>query len=101
VSFGFPAYHTEHRPPLPGEPSQVYARVEQAMAWLGWTVNQRGAGYLAASTKVSLASWGERVEVHFAPDGSLTVTSKCSLPTQCFDWGRNRGNVQRLLAAIG
>ena len=38
-----------------------------------------------------------RVFIKFLPDNSVSVTSKCALPTQCFDWGKNKANVIKFL----
>lgn len=56
----------------------------------GWTVS--------ATVRVSIWSWGERVEgrVYGTDSGSrVGVSSTCR--AQLFDWGKNRRNVEEIL----
>ena len=58
--------------------------------------------YLAGTAGVSVFSWGERIQVWVtsgSPETMVTVESRCKLPMQLVDWGRNCRNVNRLLKA--
>ena len=50
---------------------------------------------------MSFTSWGENITVALSPAGtdqtSVLVRSECALPTQIFDWGKNRKNVDSLI----
>lgn len=48
---------------------------------------------------VSLRSWGESLEITVAV-GSLRVVSRCRLPLQIIDWGKNARNVEVVRACI-
>ena len=99
MAFGFPAYHTEECP-LRGSEARLRDAVLDALAHLGWKVKEETATAIRASTSLSLWSYGERVLIRFRNDGGITATSKCALVTQCFDWGKNKRNVRKLLAEI-
>jgi hypothetical protein len=97
MSFGFPAYHEEYfRPRQLPDGDMMYA-VAGALGW-SFSVEQIGpVGWRwRLGTSLSFWSWGEVVIVEPQPDNALRVRSNCALFTQCFDWGHNRRNVQRL-----
>jgi hypothetical protein len=98
MAFGFPAYHTEELKYTESAPS-FRAYVANAIRSLGWSVRHESDTELTASTSVSLWSWGERITVKFH-EGGASVSSCCALVTQCIDWGKNRQNVHKLLAAV-
>ena len=33
-------------------------------------------------------------------DKTITINSKCSLPTQCIDWGQNKRNINLFVEAL-
>jgi hypothetical protein len=73
--------------------------VRIAFQELGWKIKVDTYSYLEASVSLGFSSWGEKITVSI--EGSLvTVISKCSLPTQCVDWGKNRQNVMTLLNTL-
>ncbi|MDN5808079.1 MAG: DUF1499 domain-containing protein [Brevibacterium sp.] len=60
-------------------------------------------GVLSASFKATWRSWGEKITVHIdqASDGTVVrIRSAYAFPLQVFDWGVNRGNVQRIRAGL-
>ena len=67
---------------------------------MSWSIREEASGQIIASTSVNLRSWGEKVLISFLPDNSISVTSKCSLSTQCLDWGKNKANVEKFMAEI-
>lgn len=57
--------------------------------------------YAHAST--SMSSWSEIIKVSYKlkPDGNvIEFTSKCAVPIQIFDWGKNRRNAKRFFAHL-
>ena len=51
-----------------------------------------------AHTKFSMSSFSEYIEVTFSPDNlSTTIIFKsiCALPTQIYDWGKNKRNYKK------
>lgn len=100
MAFGFPAYHTEQVSPGARSAADLRAAVKAALSALSWAIQSESSARIEASASINLQSWGEKILIDFLPTGGLTVTSKCVLPTQCFDWGKNRGNIEKLLAAL-
>jgi hypothetical protein len=98
MAFGFPAYHTQELQNT-GSLTAFRERVAIAIRSLGWLVQEESDMELTASTAASLWSWEERITVRFHKGGA-SVTSSCTLFTQCIDWGKNKQNVHRLLSVI-
>ena len=99
MSFGFPAYHTEHYSAGAGISTHLRGAVKSALTEISWSIREESSGQIIALTNISLLSWGEKVLINFLPDNSISVTSKCHL-WQCVDWGKNQSNVQRFMAKI-
>jgi len=74
--------------------------VRSALKAMSWSIREEVSGQIIASTSFNLRSWGEKVLISFLPGNSISVTSKCSLPTQCLDWGKNKANVEKFMAEI-
>ena len=74
--------------------------VRETLTALSWPVSEESHDQLIASTSMSIWSWGEKFMISFLADKSISVTSKCSLPTQCIDWGKNKANVERFTTEI-
>jgi hypothetical protein len=100
MAFGFPAYHTEQYSTGTGKSADLRAAVKETLKALSWTVKEEAHDRILASTSINLRSWGEKLLINFLPDNSISVTSKCALPTQCLDWGKNKANVVKFLAEI-
>jgi hypothetical protein len=98
MAFGFPAY-AEAVERYDASGGELLDAVDQALEELGWDADYTGPSSLSARVGVNFLSWGERVSINVR-DGKVRVRSECSLPTQCFDWGKNRQNVDRLLDCI-
>ena len=99
MAFGFPAYHTENYT-LNDGPSNLRASVKSALNAVSWSIRKESPDTIVASTSLSLLSWGERVIITFLSDESITVTSKCTWPIQCFDWGKNKANIKKFIAEL-
>jgi hypothetical protein len=99
MSFGFPASHTRITH-LDAGSDKIPEIILEALENLGWSITSTRPKYIAAKVGVTLLSWGEKIKVRFRPDGTVSVTSKCALFTQCVDWGKNKKNVDTLIAEI-
>jgi hypothetical protein len=98
MAFGFPAYHTEELPGIAD--SSFQERIIESIRALGWKEGDRSDGTMTATTKTNIWSWGEHILIRFHKHGA-TITSRCSSSIQCFDWGKNKSNVRKLLDEFG
>ena len=100
MTFAFPAYHTEtYRAVV--QPVRLARRGEAGVCLRSpGRVREETYDKVIAARGVNLWSWGETVYVHFGSDSSYSVTSKCVVPFQCCDWGRNRKNVQKFAETL-
>ena len=99
MAFGFPAYHTEYysrADPVP----DIRNAVRETLDALSWSLRDETHDRIIASTSMDLRSLGERVFIDFLPDNSISVTSRCCMPTQCVNWGKNRTNIRRFMAEL-
>jgi hypothetical protein len=100
MAFGFPAYHTDQYSAGTGKSADLRVAVRETLNALSWSLREEASDQIIASTSVNMRSWKEKVLISFFPDNSISVTSKCALPTQCLDWGKNKANVSRFMAEI-
>jgi hypothetical protein len=100
MAFGFPAYYTERYSAAADKSADLSVAVRAALNALSWSIREEASDQIVASTGVNIRSWGEKMFVRFLPDRSISVTSKCALPTQCIDWGKNKANVRKFLDEI-
>lgn len=79
---------------------QAFLRSIEAMPRMSVVRSDQAAGVIEARTRMSWASWGENVRVTIQARGSghAHATVSSSLKMQLVDWGRNKRNVDRLLA---
>lgn len=97
--FAFPAYHSEKYTRLPDDANPVRLTMSAAQH-LGWQSVSQDRDSVVFSTRRRLLGRSERVTINFLPDRALMVTSRCFLPTQCLDWGKNRRNVMHFLSVV-
>jgi hypothetical protein len=102
MAFGFPAYHEEHvRLPQPITQEWVaFACYRAGMRPPGWPIQEARGWTWRTGSSMSLASWGEDISITVTSETSILVRSQCILPTQCFDWGRNKKNVLALVIVL-
>lgn len=81
---------------------QTIQRVIDALKSLKFRIIEKDEknGVIVARTRLNIWSWTEKVTIKIDPNGKLHIESKCSLPTQIVDWGKNRRNVENLFAQI-
>ena len=99
MSFGFPASATATRR-LGIAPEALQNAITIALTTLGWRTTVASPGVVSAQVGLSFFSWGEIVEIRFYQDGSVTATSRCAFPLQCFDWGKNQRNINEFFRQL-
>lgn len=98
--FAFPAYHAD-KFAAPSPDLNLVKLTQVAVQHLGWVVVRQSRDTIVYSTRKRLVSRCERVTIQFMEaDHSLTIVSRCVLPTQCLDWGKNRKNVETFLQVL-
>lgn len=100
MAIGFPAKYKEIFQPDKKDTQATFGAAKKAISALGWSLGAETPNQLRGATEISLVSWGEKIIIDANPDGSLTLLSKCAFPLQMIDYGRNRRNVQQLIAEI-
>ena len=100
MAFGFPAQYTGRYTPRNNDPAVLHEAVREAFRSLAWPYANETNGRIVAFIGYSVISWGEEVVVGVQPDNSLLITSKCILPVQFFDYGKNKANVLTFIAQI-
>ena len=99
MSFGFPAYSNSSRHFKLDEQTLADA-VSETLRVLRWPYQNPSSNKFVAQISVSLWSWGERLSVDIAHDGTVTARSECAFPIQCIDWGTNSRNVRSFFDAL-
>lgn len=61
-----------------------------------YKIIKQSSDSLEVSVSANFLSWGELVTVSFITDEVINIKSQCKLPTQVFDWGKNRKNVNKI-----
>ena len=93
MSFGFPAYSTSSQRFHLSQQNLVEV-VRESLDSLGWRYETTSPNKFLARNSVNLWSWGEKIAVEVSYDGTVAAKSECLLVTQCFDWGKNRRNLE-------
>ncbi|QIX27937.1 hypothetical protein ncot_16085 [Nocardioides sp. JQ2195] len=88
--------------PLP--PEQVSAQVQRVLMALPKAGNVFvNPPRITADLSMGAFSWGEKLLVHLTqvPGGTQAVVrSECSFPLQLVDYGKNRKNVEKIVAGL-
>lgn len=96
MAFGFPAYHNEKiKHHLTKEQAEEIAK--QAVENLGYTelgVHDKALDYKSLGTPMTLA---ERILI-FVGNTEIRFHSECLNPAQFLDFGKNKRNVEKILA---
>jgi hypothetical protein len=99
MAFGFPAYAVGSRN-FSLEKSLTVSAVTDALEVLKWRCESVSADQVVAKIRVNIFSWGEKLTVSVAKDGTVTARSEGVIPTQCIDWGKNERNVERFFGEL-
>lgn len=65
-----------------------------------WRIDSLSDRNLTLTTGTSFFSWGERIVIEKLSQSMLSITSECKLVTQIIDWGKNKRNVEKVLALL-
>lgn len=81
--------------------SVVHLAIKRSIEKLGWQIIEESKTRIKASTRTTLASWGETIEVTITSEASYTRMSVMSNPNlQLFDWGKSEENVKIMLDTV-
>ena len=98
--FGFPAYH-EEKIYLEKSRNEIISFLKPIVGSLSWGIIEYTENHIEViSNETLLESDPQYITITILPSGSIHVRSKCSIFTQCFDWGKNKKNVHKLLSSI-
>jgi hypothetical protein len=101
-SFGFPAGHFETlEVDSELKDEELIQLVKTAVNDCEFLIEKDGEDTFPfhAKANVSGTSWGEKIIINL--DGrEITARSECAFFAQCFDWGKNKENVVRLLESL-
>jgi hypothetical protein len=75
---------------------------ESALISCGFKIKNidRGQGIIDAKSRLNIWSWTEEIVIEVHESGSIYMESRCYIPTQVVDWGKNRKNVERFFDAL-
>ena len=96
MAFGFPAYATRQIE-INASQAQLAQAVPAVLDSLRWKGHQVSPTSFSASAGIGLFSWGENITIDIFSPNRIQVTSKCSWPLQCLDWGKNERNTRTFL----
>lgn len=98
------AKNYEQQITVPVEPEQVAQRAHQVVSTLpkisGVFLNPP---VVTGTIGMGMMSWGEKITVRIAeaPGGSsVHIRSECTFPLQWIDYGKNRKNVEHIVAGL-
>jgi len=97
MSFGFPAYYQQKSSCLQTR-EKAFAEIKAVAASLGWRLTSETEDTLGFRVGINFWSWGENIKVAFHGK-EVSVRSECRI-YQCFDWGKNRANCQKIIQAL-
>ena len=92
--FGFPA-SSSRTERFEADSTIMRQLVSEAFARAGWRYEVESQWTLIAKIPMGIWSYGERLTVSIHQDGRLEMKSKCVVPIQIFDWGKNERNIDK------
>ena len=100
MAFGFPAYH-EETIDLEIPRNEIISFLKPIIGSLSWAIIEYTENHMKVISNTGLLeSDPQYITITILPSGSTHVRSQCSIFTQCFDWGKNKKNVHKLLSEI-
>ena len=84
-------------------PEKAEAALYEAFLAAGIQGVRGGGGVMQGTLPMSMSSYGESIDATIAhgPHGAVVaMQSRCALPTTLFDLGRNRKNLEKIVAAL-
>ena len=100
MAFGFPAYH-EETIDLEIPRNEIISFLKPIVGSLSWAIIEYTENHIKVISNTGLfEEYGQYITITILPSGSIHVRSNNSVFLQCFDWGKNKKNVHKLLSAI-
>jgi hypothetical protein len=93
MAFGFPAHHEDEVTHKGITANALRDCITEVVDELSWGADEDEDLWLG-STGLTLWSYGETVTIERHAGGRITMRSECKLVTHCFDFGRNKRNVE-------
>jgi hypothetical protein len=86
----------------PGTRADFVRVAQDAATQCGFKVKEASPeqGWVKARAGFGLRSWGENIDIRVNDGGGVEVISQCLMPTQFIDYGKNKSNVNRILARL-
>jgi hypothetical protein len=100
MAFGLPAHITRTYFTGVREADALKDASIRAVGHLGWDLKVQDDAKLIATHRIKPGTWGETIRIGFIGDGELRITSRCTFPLQCMDWGQNERNVEAFLVEL-
>ena len=97
MSFGFPAHFTQTIF-ISIQQHEFNQIVKESLESLECEVIEMSATEIHSKIGINALSWGEEIKVKLHSDKRISIESRCIYPLQLFDWGKNKRNVQLLIA---
>jgi hypothetical protein len=87
---------------FPAGRDEVFQACIRAVSQCGFRIAESDpeSGLIKAVAKMSMRSWGETITITISADGRTDVKSSCR-SIQLIDYGKNKANVNAVLAALG
>ena len=85
---------------IPLRPDYLTNAVAEVFRRLGWSYQMTSPSQFTANASMSFTSWGENITVEIFQNSLVKVESKCAMPFQLVDWGKNKENVQTFFAHL-
>lgn len=67
---------------------------------LKWVGELSETDIMTIRVPINDCSWGEKIEAQLVGSSTLRISSRCILPLQLYDWGKNRKNVLTIVSGI-
>ncbi len=99
MAFGFPAYFIE-TVFIPIQQHEFGQIVREVLGNLECKFTEVSPEEFHSRFGINALSWGENIKIKFLADRNISVESRCVYPLQLIDWGKNKGNVQLLIAKL-
>ena len=101
MTFCFPAYHVKNiQYKSEYSTEKIIDFIKNTIQTRSFILENNTDRIVYAKTQISWGSWGEKIIIKINEDNSLNIKSKCSYQIQCFDWVKNKENVNGFIAVF-
>ncbi len=80
--------------------ADIIRMAERILDDLGWHISYVDEDRISVRTGTGIWIFGDQMTVDVSPRGTVTVHSRCIVPTTLIDFGRNDRNVERFLERL-